>query len=97
MALQKDESVMCVTREIVFENAYHAISDISGNKSNIIFWISVYEDSTRNSRIRNKDYSFTPDVAENAPNIYKQIYEYLKTTDEYSDAVDVLEEGQNVT
>lgn len=44
---------------------------------------------------RNEIQGFRPSVAEDAPNIVKQAYEYLKTTQTFINALDVFEEGQS--
>jgi len=38
-----------------------------------------------------KNYTFTPDITSTGANFIKQGYVYLKTTDDFSDATDVLE------
>lgn len=39
-------------------------------------------------------HDFKPETDDDAPNIFRQAYAYLKSVDDYRDAEDVLEDGQ---
>ncbi|PAD19119.1 hypothetical protein [Shouchella clausii] len=43
------------------------------------------------SFLKQSNYVFIPDLEDGAPNFIKQGYDYLKTLDEYKDAIDIKE------
>lgn len=84
---------------ITVENAYIRVSSFYGNKSNIEFIISTYFSREyyldgMMPVVPPQRYSFVPDMSRTAKNPLEQIYMYVKTIDEFSDAFDVFEEGQ---
>lgn len=69
-------------------NAYHRVEQMQVTKQLITFDLCVYNaDVTK--LITRKTYQFMPDTSDSAINYHTQCYEYLKTLDEYTDAVDV--------
>ncbi|WP_257063424.1 hypothetical protein [Priestia megaterium] len=94
MALKKNVLLSVFGKDLHFDMAYHEISSYSGTKEKTDFIMSVYDNSEKTNLIDQKSYSFSPDIQEGAANIITQAYNYLKTMDEYKDAVDVLEQGQ---
>lgn len=76
---------------IHLNDCYLAITNTSGNKNGIDLELSIYRDSEKNVVVEKKYYKFIPSVADNSDNFIKQGYEYLKTLDEYKDAVDLLD------
>ncbi len=94
MALIKSITLSVYGKDLVFDNAYHEVKSITGDKQSVDFLVFVYDNINKNNIIQQKNYTFSPNVVDSAPNFYKQAYEYLKTTDEYKGATDVLEDGQ---
>ena len=82
------------TKPLTLTGAYIKILNVEGSKENVKLTVGIYKDSTKQSLIYTKNYSFVPNVAENSENFIKQGYEYLKTLAEYEGAIDVLEDGQ---
>lgn len=96
MALKKNHIKIISTKEVIFEDAYHRISYISGNKERITFVVSIYanENITPETFIESIEYTFVPSEDENSIRWDKQAYAFLKTKPEYEDAMDILEEWQ---
>ena len=96
LSFKYTDYTMC-TKNIkeTLENAYIKIDNITGSKSNIIISIAIYNFKNGTVILR-KSYNFVPDISENAKNFIKQGYEYLKTLDEYKDAINLLDEGQTI-
>jgi hypothetical protein len=93
MALQKSYTKTVYGQQFVFNTAYFQITDFSGLKD-VIIHVTVFDSAEKNNVIDQLPYTFSLDVRDTAKNILKQGYEYLKTLDEYKEAIDVLEEGQ---
>lgn len=76
-------------------NAYAKIESVNGNKDLLDILVAFYlnqESRTNNkSYIEIKNYLFKPNMSETSENFIKQGYEYLKTLDEYRDAIDLLD------
>lgn len=79
-------------------NVYARIDSLNGSKKSIIFSLNYYASRKSfiegNQFIQQERYTFTPSVEKNSENIFKQGYLYLKTLDEFKDAIAVFEEGQ---
>lgn len=73
---------------ITIPNAYHRIALVEGNKEKVTIQLISY-DSTKSHVVESQFYQFIPSQDENAARWDKQGYEYLKTTDEFKDAIDV--------
>lgn len=71
----------------LIENVYCKINNINGSKENIEISVDVYKDKEIKLLIERKTYSFIPSL-DSPCNFIKQGYDYLKTLDEYKDAVD---------
>lgn len=72
---------------VMFENAYYKIKNLEGNKNKINIEIGIYEGKGKNL-LETKQYNFIPDLSDNSENFIKQGYEYLKSLDEYEQALD---------
>jgi len=108
MALQKDIIISANTnlsgvytdfnyctknKEITLPKAYIKIDGLNGTKELINLSIGIYTSKDGN-KIVSYNQAFKPDITDAAKNFIKQGYEYLKTLDEYKDAMDLLDEGQ---
>lgn len=94
MALQKKYSKTIYGQTLEFEVAYHKINFVSGNKEGINIQVITYADNMKEYVVQEKGYLFKPSVKNGAYDFIKQGYEYLKTLEEYSGAIDILDEGQ---
>lgn len=76
-------------------NAYAKIESVNGNKDLLDILVAFYlnEESRTNNKsyIEIKNYLFKPNMSDTGENFIKQGYEYLKTLDEYRDAIDLLD------
>lgn len=81
---QLEESVV---KEFQLENAYCKIDSLNGNKDNIEIKVGIYKNELKQISVTNKSYTFSPSL-ESADNFIKQGYEYLKTLEEYANALD---------
>ena len=88
MALQKTVDKQVFGQYVVISNAYHRIERIEGNKESVRFVLNTYTNDLEHL-VESNVYQFVPLQDEDAPRWDKQGYEYLKTTDEFSDAIDV--------
>lgn len=74
------------------QNAYIRVDTVNGYKGDLQISVNSYvsqEDfNGGQGYLEQKFYSFVPSVEDTAPNFIKQGYEYLKTLEEYVDAVD---------
>lgn len=97
MAISKN---IILNNGLVIENAYIRIDTVSGYKGGLDISVNSYisQKAFINGQgyLEQKFYKFIPDVEDTASNFIKQGYEYLKTLEEYKDAVDLLDEGQNI-
>jgi hypothetical protein len=96
MALSKSITVNAYGQSITFDSAYYQIDSINGNKDTLNLIIFVYSDSSKTNLVTQNTYSFTPSIADQATNFYKQGYDYLKTLPDFQGATDVPETGQSV-
>lgn len=94
MALKKVYTKYIYGQSITFSEAYHQITYISGNKNSIDLQVTIFDTDQKQNIIDRKSYRFVPSILDTATNFYKQGYDYLKTTVEYDNAIDVLEDGQ---
>ncbi len=86
---------MALTKQIetsqgfVLENAYIKIHEQSGNMGIISIRVVTYKDKVAREEgkdfLEEKLYAFVPNLEEN---FIKQGYEYLKTLNEYNNAID---------
>jgi hypothetical protein len=96
MALQIKYKKEVFGQEILFEKAYVEITFISGDKYNLDIYVTIYNNQSKQDVLDKTSYRFSLDITDNGLNPYKQGYNYMKTLEEYKDAIDVLEEGQTV-
>lgn len=93
MALHKSVTTTAHGVALTFDDAYFVVVHLDG-KIFTTMQVIGYTDNTKQYEIYNKYFTFTASVANDSPNHVKQGYEYLKTLPEFTDAIDVLEEGQ---
>lgn len=94
MALKINKTMNYCGKHILFESCYAQILDYAGNKDTANISVVIYDNSNKENIIDKIPYTFKLDTSDVAVNIIKQGYEYLKTLEEYKDAVDLLDEGQ---
>lgn len=85
MALSKTltKTVRGFDGEVVANDVYFKVSNISGDKYTISFLVTGVSAGVQ---IYSADYVFEPDL--DGDNFIKQAYEYLKTLPEFVDAID---------
>ena len=88
MALQKTVVKQVVNKEVEFKDAYIKIASLTGNKDNLNVIVIVLTEQ-EGEVIKSFEFNFIPDTSETSLRWDKQAYEYLKTTNEYADAIDV--------
>ncbi|MEK4721526.1 hypothetical protein NST66_29010 [Priestia sp. FSL W8-0524] len=96
---------MALNKSILLESglevtdAYHRIETYNGDKKELKFTLVSYLDKTAategKAALREETFSCPPNLADYSYNFIKQGYQYLKTLDQFKDAIDVLEVGQN--
>lgn len=87
MALTKQiEMVSNFGDTVVFNDAYIKVTEIKGNKNNIICTYVVYMGKEKQTGLTVSTIEFTPNL--DGDNFIKQGYEYIKSLPEYSDAID---------
>lgn len=89
---QVEELKDCIVKEFIITNTYYKINKLNGNKENIEILLGIYKNETKQCCIATKQYIFVPKLESN-DNFIKQGYNFLKTLDEFKNAVDVLEEA----
>jgi len=92
MAYKKKHVVRVYGRELIFDEAFHQITNINGDKNNMFITVTIFDSAEKIYQLESKNYSYVPTLETGAPNFIDQGYEYLKTLDEYSDAVAVLDD-----
>jgi hypothetical protein len=88
MAIQINYNKSIYDKQLVFDAAYVQVANVFTTKSTAEAKVLIYTDSTKQTIIEQKGYSFTPDMSDTAPNSIKQGYEYIKTLDLYAGGVD---------
>jgi hypothetical protein len=77
-----------IEKTVTIESAYIMVSRLEGSKEMLKFYISIYENASKEFLITSKEYEFTPSVEDGSENFIKQAYEHLKALPEYADAID---------
>lgn len=89
MALSKN---IVLNNGLTVENAYIKIDTVGGYKGGLDISVNSYisKDGFESGKgyLEQKIYNFVPSVEDTSLNFIKQGYEYIKTLDEYKDAVD---------
>jgi len=89
MALQQNKQLQ---NGLIANNAYIRIDTVSGYKGEITISVNSYTSQQafldQVPFLVQNFYTFVPDVSDGSLNFIKQGYEYLKTIDEYVDAID---------
>lgn len=93
MALQKSIVKNIYGKNIIFEDAYLKIGEFEGSKESIKFNLLIF-DKTKTYLLDSICYCVIPTIEDSSSNFIKQGYIYLKSLPDYSDAVDILEDGQ---
>lgn len=93
MALSKTLKRKIYGKDILIEDCYMKITNINGSKDKITLEVTIYSND-KIYQIDTQSYTFVPDVSDSSTNFIKQGYDYLKTLDEYSGCIDLLDEGQ---
>lgn len=83
-----------IVQTININNAYYMIDKIEGSKEELTIVLNMYKDSSKSWLIKVDTYKFIPSVANDSPDFIRQGYNHLKSLDEFSNAIDILEEGQ---
>jgi hypothetical protein len=76
-------------------NAYIKIISVGTDKTYANATIGVYVNEEQEEPVYTHAYVFGVDMTDNAKNVWKQGYDYLKSLPKFADAVDVLEENQS--
>jgi hypothetical protein len=79
---------------LIVPDAYIKIISAGTDKTYANVTIGVYVSEEQIEPVDTHAYIFAVDMTDNAKNIWKQGYEYLKSLDKFADAIDVMEEGQ---
>jgi hypothetical protein len=74
-------------------DGYVKIDSIQGTKEELLVYISYRKNKEDVYPLKTKNFTFAPSVEEDALNFFKQIYEHMKTQEEFVGAIDILEEG----
>jgi len=86
MALQKEVTVTdSFGEDRTFPNAYHKITQISGNKEMIQAVVTSFA-SADGAKLQDMTTGFVPNLSES--NFIAQAYNHLKTLPDFADAVD---------
>lgn len=91
MALQINTTIEVYGTQLEFQNSYHQIDMLNGNKDGLSFIVCIYDSQQKTNLISQKTFSFVPSVAPDSLNFIAQGYNYLKTLPEYENAEDILE------
>jgi hypothetical protein len=93
MALQKN---FTLNNGLEVPNAYIKIETLSSTKESATARIGVYvsKEKIQNGSVYEQYRIFTPDFTDEADNLWKQCYKYLKSLPEFAGAEDILEDGQ---
>jgi cobalamin biosynthesis Co2+ chelatase CbiK len=93
MALKKQIQIQ-LFGEVLNIDSYIKCIIIGATTEEIQSQVEFYRYDNKEIFIKREFINFKPDVSDSAKNFIKQIYEYLKTLDNFKDAVDLLDEGQ---
>jgi hypothetical protein len=86
MALKQQESVNVKLVGDVQVTSYIRVSNITGNKNEIVASVIFHKDDATGESFKAGNYKFAPDM--NGDNFIRQAYKHLKTLPEFSSAVD---------
>lgn len=74
-----------VPSTLTLEEVYLKITNVEGSKRRIIIDL---QGEYNNEIVYSNRFTLTPSITDDASNFIKQGYEYLKTLDEFKDAID---------
>jgi hypothetical protein len=86
MALKQQESVNVKLVGDVQVTSYIRVSNITGNKNEIVASVIFHKDDTNGEAFKAGNYKFTPDMS--GGNFIKQAYDHIKSLPEFADAID---------
>lgn len=87
MALTYEKEIKVLSKSVICEEAYATIKAIYISKNKALILVEEYEDSTKNNILNIKEHTFNTFNIEDT-SLYKQVYEYLKTLEEFKDSED---------
>lgn len=93
MALSKTITLQAYGQPVDVPNTYIKVTSVSATSDSAVAYVCLFC-ADKTTVIENRQYTFSPSVADGSVNFIKQAYDYLKTLSEYAGATDVLEEGQ---
>jgi len=96
MALQKEFIKNIFGRSLVFPEAYFQITYLSGSKNNFDIQVTVYDSIQKMYVVDQKSYSYIPNIKDTNTNSFKEGYDYLKSLPALEDALDLIEDEQEV-
>lgn len=87
---------------VIAEEAYayiKSLTEVDGDAVNFQLFVYFNKEAKENNKepLDIMSLDFIPDVTDTAANYRRQGYSFLKTTVKFSNAIDVLEEGQTST
>lgn len=88
MALKKTITINYLNKELIFKDSYIKIDNVSGNKEMLNVIVKIFDFENGNV-IKTFEFNFVPKAKDTALRWDKQAYEYLKTLDDFEDAIDV--------
>jgi hypothetical protein len=97
IAFHADDYAACIDNGIstsitvdgnTYGDAYIKVETVNSSKSEAKADVKVYDDYACGKLISDKTYVFLPSIEDDAPNIIKQAYLYLKALPEYAEAID---------
>lgn len=80
---------------LIVPDAYIKIISAGTDKTCANVTIGVYVSEEQTEPVYTHAYIFAVDMTDNAKNIWKQGYDYLKSLPKFADAEDILEAGQH--
>ncbi|MGX5482490.1 hypothetical protein ACWKS0_04885 [Bacillus cereus] len=79
-------------------NVYARVDSVFGSKLGVDFSVNYYVSReaflSGKPYLQQEMYKFVPSVATESENIFKQAYVYMKTLEEFKNALDIFEDGQ---
>lgn len=75
---------------LIVQSAYIKIEQISLNMQIATLLVGIFANDNANDAVSRKIYCFTPDLSDDAKNIYVQSYDYLKSHSDFKTAVDSM-------
>lgn len=77
-----------IMQERTIKDAYIVIDDYNGTKNSVNITVSIYKDRTKEELVERYLYTMPHNVGNDAQNLIKQAYLYVKEQPEFANAVD---------